>query len=259
MYRNWLITEQAHTLYLTLNRPETLNVLTVDTLIELRDISRDIPNSHHRVIVLQAQGPHFSAGVDIAAIAAMRAQTEVDFQQQLANLQNCIDTFEAIPQPIVARLHGHIIGGGLILAACCDFRVADTTARFHLPEVRLGIPVIMGTHRITRLIGSAVTKEMILLAEPFDAATAHRWNLVHRVAEPDQLDTVVNAFVERLLSFPPLTLQSAKRIIDHGQRSLLDAAQTLERAEQSKLLATRDFAEALEAYLSKRTPNYIGS
>ncbi len=259
MYRNWLITEQAHTLYLTLNRSEALNVLTVETLTELRDISHTISSSHHRVVVLQAEGAHFSAGVDIAAIAAMREQTEADLQQQLANLQNCIDTFEAIPQPIVARLRGHVIGGGLILAACCDFRVADTTTRFHLPEVRLGIPVIMGTHRITRLIGAAVTKEMILLAEPFDVATAHRWNLVHRVAEPDQLDAVVSDLVERLLSFPPLTLQSAKRIIDQGQRSLLDAAQALERVEQSKLLATRDFAEALEAYLSKRTPNYTGS
>lgn len=260
MAQNWLITHQEHTLYLTLNRPQALNVLTIETLHELREVAAQIQHDRQaRVIVLQAEGPHFSAGVDVKVIAAMREQSLQEFDRQLADLQGCIDAFEALPQPIVARLRGHVIGGGMILAACCDFRVADTTARFSLPEVRLGIPVIMGTHRLTRLAGAAITKEMILLAEPFDAATAHRWNLVHRVVEPDQLDAAVNSIVERLLSLPPLTLQSAKRIIDRGHTLSSEAAQALERAEQAMLLATHDFAEAADAYLSKRTPSFIGS
>lgn len=260
MAQNWLITRQEHTLYLTLNRPHALNVLTVETLHELRDIAVQIQHDRQaRVIVLQAEGPHFSAGVDVKAIAAMQGQSLPEFDQQLADLQGCINAFEALPQPIVARLRGHVIGGGMILAACCDFRVADTTTRFSLPEVRLGIPVIMGTHRLTRLAGAAITKEMILLAEPFDAATAYRWNLVHRVVEPDELDAAVGTIVQRLLSLPPLTLQSAKRIIDQGHALSSEAAQALERAEQAKLLATHDFAEATDAYFSKRAPSFTGS
>jgi len=127
-----------------------------------------------------------------------------------------------------------------------------------LPEVRLGIPVIMGTQRITKLVGPAIAKEMILLADTFDANTAHRWNFVHRVVEPDQLDAAVDAVVHRLLSFPPLTLRSAKRIVDVTASMSLTDSQAFERAEQAKLAASHDFAEAVDAFLTRREAHYQG-
>ncbi len=259
MYHHWLLETDAHVVRITLNRPHALNVLTVDTLQELRQIATTVAqNSEWWVVVLQAAGPHFSAGVDVQAIAAMRQHSREVLEGTLADLQDCLDTFEAIPQPIVVRLRGHVIGGAAVLAACCDFRICDTSASFALPEVRLGIPVIMGTQRLTKLVGSAAVKEMILLAETFDAHTAQRWNFVHRVVEPDQLDDAVNAVVRRLLSFSPLALRSAKRIINATASLSLADAQAFERAEQANLAGSHDFVEAVEAFITKREARYRG-
>lgn len=258
MYSNWTVSEDGYILCLTLNRPEALNALTVEALHELRTIAQSISQREHcRVVVLQAKGSHFSAGVDVRTIAAMRGQTAQQIDEALADLQSCLDAFEAIPQPTIARLRGHVIGGGLILAACCDFRIADTTAQFSLPEVRLGIPVVMGTQRITRLIGSAAATEMILLAKTIDAHTALRWNLVHRVVESNALDAAISEMSQQLLSFPPLTIMSAKRLIRLDQMSLHES-QRIERQELAALVSTPDFAEATEAFFSKRTPHYTG-
>jgi len=136
MYRHWLLEANEHVVRITLNRSHALNVLTVDTLYELRQIATTVAQqSEWWVVVLQADGPHFSAGVDVQAIAAMRQQSKEALEHSLADLQNCLDTFEAIPQPIIARLRGHVIGGGAVLAACCDFRISDTSTRLSLIHI----------------------------------------------------------------------------------------------------------------------------
>lgn len=258
-YQNWTLTIDQKIATLTLNRVEKLNALTTETLHELRDIANTIKDSHDVwAIILQSKGDHFSAGVDVSQIQAMVGQDEQAYRDNLRDLQDCLDTFEALPQPIIAKIKGYCIGGALLLACCCDFRVADTSASFHLPEVQLGIAVIMGTQRLTRIAGIANTKEMVMMAERFNAEKAESYGLLHNLVEPEELDEVVEDFAIRLSQLPPRTVQIAKQIIDKGASIPLRDSEDMEIDLQAPLLNSSDFAEGVSAFFEKRSPSFTG-
>lgn len=173
-------------------------------------------------------------------------------------MQRALDEFEALEKPTIAKLHGFCIGGGLLLALCCDFRVASQKTIFALPEVKLGIAVLMGTHRITRVAGMPTTKELILLGERFDAQTAQTYGLVHKVVPPDRLDAAVNTLAAKFRKLPPRTTGIAKRIINQGYHLSLRESQNLEIDAQAELLDSPDFREAVESYLERRQPRFTG-
>lgn len=258
-YQNWLFDIQDHVATITINRPKKLNSLSVDTLHELREISRELQNNIDVwCVVIQGMGDNFTAGVDVKQIGAMVGQDKAGFAESLRDLQDCIDQFEAISKPKIAKIKGHCIGGGVVLATCCDFRVADTTARFHVPEVQLGIGVIMGTQRITRICGIANTKEIIILAEPFDAQKAQSFGLLHRLAEPENLDAAVAVITKRICQLPPRTLSISNRIIDEGEKMSLRDSQELEINLQAELLDSPDLKEAIASFFEKRSPKFVG-
>jgi enoyl-CoA hydratase/carnithine racemase len=258
-YHHWLITTEQHITTLTLNRPAALNSLTPETLFELREIAHTLRDDRDTwAIIVQAAGDHFSAGVDVAAISAMVGQPDEVYAANLRDLQNCLDEFEALPKPKIARIRGYCIGGGLLLTLCCDFRIADDTAKFHLPEVKLGIAVIMGTQRITRLVGAAAAKEMVLLAERFNAAKARDYGLLTALVEEDKLDQTVAQFADRFRHLPPRTLEAANQIINQGAAMTLRESQELEIQLQAQLLHHPDFAEGVQAFFEKRPPRFVG-
>lgn len=258
-YRHWLLDGDGHIARLTLNRPAEENNLTADTLYELREISaylrswRDI-----WVVLLQGQGRHFSTGIDVDMIRARIDQPERENKDFLLELQGCLDDFEALEVPTIAKLHGFCIGGGLILALCCDFRIASRRTVFSLPEVRLGIGVIMGTQRVTRTVGAAAAKEMILLGKRFNAEAARDYGLVHAVVAPEELDGAVDEFAKKFLSLPPRTVGIAKRMINVGQDLPLRESQDLEIESQAEILGSPDMREAIESYQEKRPPRFTG-
>lgn len=257
--KHWNLHIEGHIATLVIQRPQALNSLTPDALFELHEISGRLASDEDIwFVVLRGAGDHFSAGVDVSAIQALVGQPAERFRSELRALQRCLDDFEALPQIKIAAIRGHCIGGGLLLACCCDFRIADETARFHLPEVQLGIAVIMGTQRLTRLVGSARAKEMILLAERFEGERAAALGLLTELVQVGELDNAVQNLLDRLLNYPPRTLQIARRIIDEGALLDLRASQELEIALQTPLLYSADFAEALKAFAEKRRGRYTG-
>jgi enoyl-CoA hydratase len=259
-YQHWLLAEESHIATLTLNRPKANNSLTPDTLRELRSITADLKaNSEVWAIILQGYGDHFSAGVDTSLIHSMFDQPEKVVREQLREMQLALDEFEAIQKPTLARLQGFCIGGGLLLALCCDFRIASQRTIFALPEVKLGIAVLMGTHRITRVTGMAAAKELVLLGDRFNAQTAHRLGLLHRVVTPDQLDTAVTAMADKFRRLPPRTIGAAKRIFNEGYGLPLRESEDLELDAQAQLLNSQDLREAIESYLAKREPHFTGN
>ena len=258
-YQHWLLTQEAHIATLTLNRPEAQNNLTPETLYELRGIAANLRSRKEAwVVVVQGQGRHFSTGIDVNLIKARLDQPETTNREFLHGLQQCLDEFEALEKPTIAKLHGFCIGGGLILALCCDFRIASQRTIFSLPEVRLGIGVIMGTQRLTRVVSSATAKEIILLGGRFTARTAQAYGLLHRVVPPDELDSAVAALAIKFQKLPPRTVGIAKRIIDWGQDLPLRASQDLEIDAQAELFDSPDLREAIESYLEKREPKFTG-
>jgi enoyl-CoA hydratase/carnithine racemase len=258
-YQNWVLEIDQPIATLTLNRAEQMNSLTSETLHELRDIAHVLrDNREVWVIILQSAGEHFSVGVDVNQIQVMVGQDEAVYRENLRDMQDCLDTFEALPQPIIAKIKGYCIGGGLILACCCDFRVADETAMFHLPEVQLGIAVIMGTQRLTRIAGIPNTKEMVMLAERFDAEKAHTYGLLHNLVDPEELDEVAEDLAIRFSKLPPRTVSIAKQIIDQGATMPLRESQDLEMTLQAGLLNSPDFKEGVDAFFEKRSAQFTG-
>jgi enoyl-CoA hydratase/carnithine racemase len=258
-YQNWLLTEEAHIATLTLNRPDDANNLTEDTFYELRDITAYLRTRKDVwVVIVQGRGKHFSTGMDINVIKGRLDQSEQANREYLLNLQQCLDEFEALEKPTIAKLHGFCIGGGLILALCCDFRIASQRTIFSLPEVRLGLPIIIGTQRLTRVVGVGTTKEMILLGKRLKASVAQAYGLLHQVVPPDELDAAVTALADKFRRLPPRTVGIAKRIINSGHNLSMRESQNLELDAQAELLDSPDLREAIESYLQKRRPRFTG-
>jgi len=190
-------------------------------------------------------------------IAGMIGQDKAGFEKNLRESQEILDAFEALEKPTIACLKGHCVGGGVILAMCCDFRIAATSTVFSLPEVKRSIGVIMGTQRITRVAGIAATKEMVMLGNQLNIEKANRYGMVHEVVEDDRLETRGLEFAQQFLKLPPLAVGICKRIINEGQ-FLERAGQELEIEAQAELLDSEDFQEAIRSFFEKRTPVYIG-
>ena len=258
-YKNWLFDVTDRVATLTLNRAEKMNSITPEALLELRELVGVINGrSDIWAVVVASAGSHFTVGVDVSAIGMMVGQEPETYRQNLRDLQDCLDQFEALTKPTIAQIRGYCLGGGMILACCCDFRVVSKTAVFGLPEVKRSIGVIMGTQRITRVAGLAATKEMTLLAENFGAEQAQRYGLVTQLVADEALETAVSDLANKFRSLPPRAVGVAKRIIDEGYSMTVRESQDLEIEAQQALLNSADFQEAVAAFFAKRPPRYTG-
>lgn len=212
---------------ITLDRPAKLNPLGPETLRELIEAAAWLDaQSAVTVVVVTGAGRAFSAGADLAAFGADEAGAGAMATREGADLgRQMADAVEAMRAITVARIHGHCVGGGVVLASACDLRVAAESARFAIPEVALGIPLTWGgIPRLVREIGPSMTKELVLTCRPFDAAEARTIGLVNRVVPDDDLDDEVARLTEVLVSRSPFTLEATKRRVDAVSESMVGTA-----------------------------------
>ena len=167
---------------------------------------------------------------------------------------------EAAPWVSVAALNGNAAGGGFEFALACDFRLtSDGPWAFGLPETSVGIiPGAGGTQRMTRLIGEARAKDLILHAQLFDPATAFELGLVHRVYGQEAFAAEVAAFAEGLAARAPLALRAARRAIREGADEPLEAGLAIEQREFERTMASEDAAGAMRAWLNGETWTWTG-
>jgi enoyl-CoA hydratase/carnithine racemase len=258
-YQHWLVGTENQVTTLTLNRPEVNNSLTLETLAELRAVAADLAADRDcRVVIVQGRGEHFSVGMEIPVIQWIASRPEPLYRNTLLEMQLALDEFEALEKPAIAKVHGFCISAGLLLALCCDLRVASERAVFSLPEVKLGLGVVMGTQRVVRAAGLAAAQELILLGERFDARDALRYGIVHRVVPADQLDATASLLAGKFLRLPPRTVGMSKRLIRRGYPLSLRESQDLEIDAQAELLGSTDFKEALASFVEKRPPRFSG-
>jgi enoyl-CoA hydratase len=235
----------------TIDRPDALNALNVETLTELRDRLRELAedDSAHVVVLTGAGDRAFVAGADIKYMAGLgreEARKWGGLGHETALL------LEVMPKPTIAAINGFALGGGCELALGCDLRYASSEARLGQPEIELGIiPGWGGTQRLARVCGLGAAKELILTGRLIYAEEALRIGLVNAIADP-VLDHALDV-AEQLAAKSPIALRLAKRLLN-----LSPAALQLEAEEFGELFATEDAKEGLAAFVEKRTPHFVG-
>jgi enoyl-CoA hydratase/carnithine racemase len=231
---------------LTLRREAKLNALSAAVEQELLDAVSGEEVQSSRCVILVGAGKAFSAGADInefrdsdpASIAAYYATTG-DVYERVA----------ALPMPTISAIHGWCLGGGLELALATDFRIADETAVFGLPEVGLGIlPSSGGTHRLVRLVGPAKSKELMLLRHRFDGEEARTLGLVTDVVPAGRALERALEIAHELAALPPLAAQTAKRAADLMPDASREAGMLIERLAYAALAQTPEAKDAVDQF-----------
>ena len=190
------------TAQMQLNRPERLNALStavMEEIIEAADWFDKQPDL--RVVVVSGAGRSFCAGFDTDAFGTNNQSTSGKVGgRRPADLGRLMaDSIEGMAPIAIARLHGHVVGGGLVLAAACDLRIASIETSFSIPEVDLGIPLAWGgIPRLVREIGPALTKELVMTCRPFDAEEASEIGFINRVINIDEIDSAINDLVSAI-------------------------------------------------------------
>ncbi|MEM6579836.1 MAG: enoyl-CoA hydratase/isomerase family protein [Pseudomonadota bacterium] len=196
--------------HLWLNRPERLNALSTQLLKELVVAARWLDDHEDvRVVVVGGRGRAFSGGADLAGFPSLD-----DLQlRDAADAGRCMaEALEAMRAVSIARIQGWCVGGGLVLAAACDLRVAVDSTRFSIPEVDLGIPLAWGgIERLVREIGPAMTKELVITCREFDAAEAQQVGFINRVVSDDLLDSTVDELAASIAAKPGMPVAATKR------------------------------------------------
>jgi enoyl-CoA hydratase/carnithine racemase len=232
------ITREDAVCVVTLRREDKLNALSTALERELRDglASNDVRSS--RCVVLTGAGRAFSAGADVNELRGRSADDVVAYYRETGDVYERV---AALPQPTVSAIAGYCLGAGLELALATDFRVADETAVFGFPEVGIGIvPSSGGTQRLTRLVGTARAKELILLRDRFDAAEALAAGVVtETVAAGAALERALE-LARTLAALPPLAVSFAKQAIDAMPESSREAGVLIERLAYGLLAQTSD-------------------
>jgi enoyl-CoA hydratase len=209
--------------YLTINNPRKLNTLhrelMVDFVAACEALARD---ELLRVAVLTGAGDKaFVGGADIHEMADLDPASARTF---ITLLHRSCEALRDLPVPVIARIQGYALGGGLELAAACDIRVAADTATLGMPEVRLGIPSVIEAALLPSLVGWGRAREMLLLGETFSARQAAAWGLVERVVPAGQLDEAVEGCVQSILRASPRAIRIQKQLIRRWEDLPLRAA-----------------------------------
>lgn len=205
-----------------LDRPEKANALDSALLERLAGALQDLAGEDSlRAVVLGGHGKTFCGGADVAELRALDAISARSF---IARVHRACEAVRRLAVPVVARLHGAVIGAGLELAAACDLRIAAPGTRFAMPEVRLGIPSVVEAALLPRLVGSGRAAWLVLTGEPIDAERACAWGLVEEVHPLAELDAAVARVLQALLEGDRNALAMQKELLHLWQEQPLSAS-----------------------------------
>jgi len=257
-YRNLEIGNRDAVRTITVNRPDKLNALNRDTLNELTvAFTQAAQDDDVRVVVLAGAGEKaFVAGADIAE---MNGYTPAQAQAFSRTGQRLMSTIERLGKPVIARVQGFALGGGMELAMACHLRVASEKAKFGQPEINLGlIPGFGGTQRLLRLAGRAAALELCLTGVPIGAPRAWELGIVNRVVAPEALHEAVDALASQLAAAAPLAAAGILDAVLQGGETSLDQGLEFETQGFALMFSTQDMREGTGAFLEKRKAVFEG-
>lgn len=244
--------------FVTINRPDKLNALNDQVMLELGDVAERIATEPSiKGAILTGSGPKsFVAGADIGDLSR---QGPFDGKARAQRGQAVLRRLETSGKPVLAAINGFALGGGCELAMACHIRIASENAKFGQPEVKLGIaPGYGGTQRLPRLVGKGVALQLILTGEMIDAQEAYRIGLVNKVVAAADLLAESEKMMRGILAMGPLAVRLAMEAVDQGLEMTLDEGLLLEANHFGLLAATGDMKEGTAAFLEKRPPKFQG-
>lgn len=240
---------------LTLQNPP-LNLITINLLVELRALLSSLAGSLIRAVVIcQGDARLFSAGSDMREFQEV-LQAGADSKILLEN--EVLDELAGLPVPVVAAIEGGALGGGLELALACDLRVATQGAVLGLPEVAVGGLASNGTQRLTKIVGPARAKHLLLLGEPISADVAHQWGLVTEIVEDGRALSRALEMTETIASRAPMSIELSKKLVDAAVDQPLDRGLRGSIEAQRQIFSSQDLIEGATAFAERRRPRFQG-
>lgn len=257
VYSTILLDEQAPVARITLNRPDKRNPIGPATCGELvHAIARLKANRHVRVIVLTGEGPVFSAGGDLAAMAGRSSPDGGGVPP--STLVELFSAMHGLGKPIIAMVNGPALAGGLGLMVACDLVIAASSAQFGTTEIAVGLWPMMITAEITRSVGRKKTLEMMLTGRKLDAEEALACGLVNRVVPLAALERETMQLANELAERSPAAMSLGLHAFYRSQDMEFEPQLRYLQAELGRVLALEDAAEGISAFLAKRKPEWKG-
>ncbi|MBF0449927.1 MAG: crotonase/enoyl-CoA hydratase family protein [Candidatus Magnetomorum sp.] len=249
-----------HIAWLTFNRPDKGNAITPDFFAEITQTFTDFAkNPEVRVIVIKANGKHFTTGLDLMAAANIfgnAANNKEEFRRLIIDLQESMNAVEKCHKPVIAAAHGLCIGAGIDLLSACDIRIAEKNTMFSIRETKIAIVADLGTlQRLPYIIGYGWFNELALTGRNFSADEALTMGFVTHVCngETELLETAKNIATE-IAENSPMTVQNIKEVIQYSRDNGVYSGLAYVAQKNAAILPSADLQEAMTAFLEKRKP-----
>lgn len=241
-----------------LNRPDVHNAFNPDLIEELRHGFEQLGQDEGvRVIVLTGKGKSFCAGADLSWMKSMAEYSFADNQADAMRMAAMFQVINICPKPVIGRINGAAIGGGMGLVSVCDVVIAVENAKFGFSEVKLGLtPAVISSFVIPK-IGPGQARALFLTGERFKAERALHVGLVHYVVTPDELDTHVDKTVQECLAGAPGAIAEAKRMIHKLTPLELSTTLHMNAISIARRRASDEGQEGMAAFFDKRKPNWF--
>ncbi|MGE3284653.1 MAG: enoyl-CoA hydratase/isomerase family protein [Pseudonocardia sp.] len=245
---------------LTLNRPGRYNALSRELKSELVGKVRGLAGADVRALVLTGAGKAFCVGQDLGEHAeALRTDPASCFATVAEHYNPIVEGLAALPYPVVAAINGPCVGAGLGFALACDLRIAAAGLKFATAFTGIGLAPDSGlSASLAHAVGVSRATELLLLGETFTAEEARDWGLVRRVVPAVEVLPAALELARTLAAGPTLAYAEVKALVRHGAVSPLPDVLAAEAAAQARLGTTEDHAQAVEAFLAKRRPEFRG-
>ncbi len=257
-FKNILYEKRDGIATITINRPQAMNAMNVETIPEILSGLEDAEKDENvRVVVITGAGEKaFCAGLDLKPMRDINVIKAVETSRLGQKLTLAI---EKLGKPVIAAINGYALGGGLELAMACDIRIASEKARVGQSEVNVGlIPGWGGTQRLPRLVGKGIAKELIFTGKMIDAKTAERIGLVNIVVPPERLKSAVEELSKEIMSKSQIAIKLVKELINNSIETDQSTGLIHEAEAFGILSSTEDYREGISAFLEKRKPEYKG-